>query len=69
MFVFDFSFDFDELTEPFDGVQRDGVPIELEPFARLLDGRGRLEVELSEDTIHRLTIIDCRLELLAGFRG
>ena len=65
----DFHLDFDELPQAGHVVERDGVTVEFEPFAHLLDGLGRFEPETVEDPLDGEGAVDTGLVLLAGLRG
>lgn len=63
------GFDLDELAEPVDGVERDGVLAVVEPLSAFLDRCRRLEADRFYDARHRVSVVDARLKFLAGLRG
>jgi catechol 2,3-dioxygenase-like lactoylglutathione lyase family enzyme len=63
------DFDFDELAEAGDVVERDRVAVENESLAFFLDSGGRFEAEAVEDALGGDRVVDGRLVFLAGLRG
>ncbi len=61
-------FDFDELAEVRDTVERDGVVVEDVAFALLLDDGGGREAECVEDRIQVVGVVDAGLDLAPGLR-
>ncbi len=64
----DFALHFDELAEPRNVVQRDGVAIEDVAIAALLDGGCWLEPQSLEDTGGRHSVTDDSFVFFTGFR-
>lgn len=65
---FGFGFDLDELAEPGNVVEYDGVAVVFVALASLFDGGDGVEPEPAKDRIDGLAIVDVCFEFLAGFR-
>ena len=63
-----FGLDFEEFSESRNSIEGDGVSITAEPFAGLLDRRGRLESEFHENIGDGIPVIDGRLKFGSGLR-
>jgi hypothetical protein len=63
------SLHLDERLQSGHVVEGDGVPVEFEPFAALLDCRRRLVAEPVENALEGCGVFDCGLVFRSGLRG